>query len=216
MNDDWIALHTVPRAGKTFVFNDQDIWRRPLDEFGVPCIILKDIRAEIFILPLDEGVLFRGRITGSVALPCDRCADDARIDLEHAFDEYEPYPAGANLLPEVEAKESAPRQRTAQRKGGGRKGAGGKDGEPFAADVTTDADKAVVRLAPHGQGVEINPAALAWEEFSLALPVKPLCRENCLGLCPVCGRNRNLESCACGTDGTDPRLSILRVFKAKA
>jgi uncharacterized protein len=216
VNDNWIALHTVPRAGKTLVFSDQAVWRRPLDEFGVPCTILEDIKAEIFVLPLDEGVLFRGRITGSIALPCDRCADEARVKLEHAFDEFEPYPAGVNLLPEDEAKERAPRQRAAQRKGGGRKSAGGKDGELSGADVTTDADEAVIRNSPHGQGVEINPAALAWEEFSLALPVKPLCRENCLGLCPVCGRNRNLESCDCGTGGTDPRLSVLHAFKAKA
>ncbi|MDR2669362.1 MAG: DUF177 domain-containing protein [Desulfovibrio sp.] len=215
MNGNWIALHTVPRAGKTFVFNDQGIWRGPLKEFGVSCTILKDITAEIFVLPLDEGVLFRGKITGSIALPCDRCADDARVDIEHAFDDFEPYPAGANLLPTADAKESVPRQRTAQRKGG-RKSAGGKDAEVFTADLTIDADEAVIRTAPRGPGVEINPAALAWEEFSLALPIKPLCRENCLGLCPICGKNRNLESCSCDTDGTDPRLSVLRALKAKA
>jgi uncharacterized protein len=215
MNGNWIALHTVPRAGKTVVFNDPGIWRGPLKEFGIPCTVLEDITAEIFVLTLDEGVLFRGKITGSVTLPCDRCADDARVDIEHAFDDFEPYPAGANLPSDVEAKENAPRQRTAQRKGG-RKSAGGKDAEVATEDLTIDADEAVIRIAPRGSGVEINPAALAWEEFSLALPVKPLCRENCLGLCPVCGKNRNLESCSCDTDGADPRLSVLCALKAKA
>jgi uncharacterized protein len=211
MNGNWIALHTVPSAGKILVFNDQGIWRRPLDEFGVPCTILEDIRAEIFVLPLDEGVLFRGRITGSVTLPCDRCADDARVNVEHVFDEFEPYPADTNLAPAVETKESASRQRTAQRKG-----KGGKGTEPSAADVTPDADEAVIRISPRGLGVEINPAALAWEEFSLALPVKPLCSENCLGLCPACGKNMNRESCACSTEETESRLSVLRALKAKA
>jgi uncharacterized protein len=31
----------------------------------------------------------------------------------------------------------------------------------------------------------------------LELPVKPLCKEGCLGICPKCGRNRNKEECAC-------------------
>jgi DUF177 domain-containing protein len=48
------------------------------------------------------------------------------------------------------------------------------------------------------------------EQFYLALPMKPLCRTDCLGLCPVCGRNRNLETCSCRTDWEDPRLEPLR------
>jgi len=35
------------------------------------------------------------------------------------------------------------------------------------------------------------------EVISLALPVKPLCKEDCAGLCPRCGVNRNEESCEC-------------------
>jgi len=34
-------------------------------------------------------------------------------------------------------------------------------------------------------------------ETTLALPMKPLCRESCQGLCPVCGANRNVTACAC-------------------
>jgi uncharacterized protein len=215
MNGTWTALHTIPRTGKTFVFNDQSLWRGPLDEFGIPCTITETVTAEIFVLPLDEGVLFRGRITGGVALPCDRCADDARVTLDHAFDDFEPYPAGIKLPLPDEVKEPGSRQRPAPRRAGGRKGPDGKNTEAPAADRLADTDETVVRIAPHGREVEINPAALAWEEFSLALPVKPLCKENCRGLCPVCGRNRNLESCACDAEKTDARLTALRAFKTK-
>jgi uncharacterized protein len=51
------------------------------------------------------------------------------------------------------------------------------------------------------------------EQFYLALPMKPLCREDCRGLCPVCGRNRNRETCDCQTEWVDPRLDALRQLK---
>jgi uncharacterized protein len=47
-------------------------------------------------------------------------------------------------------------------------------------------------------------------ETTLALPMKPLCREDCRGLCPVCGGNRNLDPCACPERAPDPRLAPLR------
>jgi len=51
------------------------------------------------------------------------------------------------------------------------------------------------------------------EQFYLALPMKPLCQEDCRGLCPVCGVNRNRETCACNTSWVDPRMDALRKFK---
>ena len=47
-------------------------------------------------------------------------------------------------------------------------------------------------------------------ETTLALPMKPLCREDCRGLCPACGGNRNLVACACAERAPDPRLAPLR------
>jgi uncharacterized protein len=50
------------------------------------------------------------------------------------------------------------------------------------------------------------------EQFYLALPMQPLCRPACLGLCPVCGKDRNVESCQCQTEWVDPRLSVLKAL----
>ncbi len=44
----------------------------------------------------------------------------------------------------------------------------------------------------------------------LAIPMKPLCREDCGGLCPACGHNLNEEPCDCPPQETDPRWSVLR------
>lgn len=46
-----------------------------------------------------------------------------------------------------------------------------------------------------GDGVELDDVIR--EQVLLALPMKVVCRPDCQGLCPVCGANRNLESCRC-------------------
>lgn len=43
----------------------------------------------------------------------------------------------------------------------------------------------------------------------LELPMKPLCRAECLGLCPQCGQNRNAGACSCVEEPSDPRLGQL-------
>jgi len=81
-------------------------------------------------------------------------------------------------------------------------------GEAAAGDVDIDAE--VVRVTRDRRDVEMNLAALVWEEFSLCLPVKPLCDPACKGLCPFCGANLNHSACACAVDAGDPRLALLR------
>ena len=51
------------------------------------------------------------------------------------------------------------------------------------------------------------------EQFYLALPMKPLCRDDCAGLCPQCGTNRNTGTCACVPHWEDPRLAPLKRLK---
>ena len=43
----------------------------------------------------------------------------------------------------------------------------------------------------------------------LAIPMKPLCREDCAGLCPSCGQNLNQRPCGCPPQVVDPRWSDL-------
>jgi uncharacterized protein len=47
----------------------------------------------------------------------------------------------------------------------------------------------------------------------LAVPMKPLCRENCAGLCPFCGQNLNRGPCGCPPKAADPRWSELSKLK---
>jgi uncharacterized protein len=57
---------------------------------------------------------------------------------------------------------------------------------------------------------QVDLGQLVLEQFYLAAPMKPLCRESCRGLCPECGTNLNTGSCACVREWVDPRLESLR------
>ncbi|MDR0827222.1 MAG: DUF177 domain-containing protein [Desulfovibrio sp.] len=213
MDSDWIGLQSLPTGGATFIFDNPAGWRTPIEEFAISCTVVDPIRAEIFVLPQDDGVLFRGRLKGRVTLPCDRCAGEALVDLDYAFDEFEPYPPEA-LSPHADKKGRAAKKHGRDVSNTPLKGiaSAGKSVNPIET-LDAETDQAVIRFALRGQGFEINPAALAWEEFSLSLPAKPLCKNDCRGLCPVCGANLNLEPCSCADDAGDPRLRILRSIK---
>ena len=53
------------------------------------------------------------------------------------------------------------------------------------------------------------------EQVLLALPLKVICREDCKGLCPHCGRNLNVEPCSCAEPAEDPRWSALKEIRGK-
>jgi uncharacterized protein len=60
----------------------------------------------------------------------------------------------------------------------------------------------------------IDLGQLMREQFYLSLPMKPLCSEDCRGLCPTCGTNRNVAPCGCASEWEDPRFAALKKLKA--
>ena len=58
----------------------------------------------------------------------------------------------------------------------------------------------------------IDLGTLIAEQLHLAVPMKPLCSETCRGLCPQCGTNLNVASCACRPTREDPRLAGLKAL----
>ncbi len=60
---------------------------------------------------------------------------------------------------------------------------------------------------------EVDLEDLVHDAVLLELPLAPLCGEGCLGLCPMCGINRNEQNCRCETprDGRWAALDVLRV-----
>jgi uncharacterized protein len=58
----------------------------------------------------------------------------------------------------------------------------------------------------------IDIGDLLREQYYLALPMKPLCRPDCRGICPHCGISRNVENCQCESRWQDPRLAGLKTL----
>ena len=58
----------------------------------------------------------------------------------------------------------------------------------------------------------IDLGQLIEEQFYLAVPMKPLCRDACKGLCPNCGANLNEGTCGCQVRWEDPRLAGLKAL----
>jgi uncharacterized protein len=101
--------------------------------------------------------------------------------------------------------------------------------EPFRLPLDAAFD---LRYVPHAQNVGdgersveeddlgtayyrddvIDLGELLREQFYLALPMKPLCNEECRGLCPQCGTNLNRATCDCTREWQDPRLAVLKAF----
>ncbi len=54
---------------------------------------------------------------------------------------------------------------------------------------------------------------LARDAVMLELPLAPLCGEDCRGLCPVCGADRNRGDCNCQPEASDPRWAALDVLR---
>jgi len=65
------------------------------------------------------------------------------------------------------------------------------------------------------ENAEIDLGQLMREQFYLSLPMKPLCRDDCKGLCATCGTNWNTDACDCKHEWDDPRLDALRELRTK-
>ena len=59
-----------------------------------------------------------------------------------------------------------------------------------------------------GDGLDL--ADVLREQIMLELPMQRVCHEDCLGICPVCGQNRNRAACDCHERRPDDRWARLR------
>ena len=64
------------------------------------------------------------------------------------------------------------------------------------------------------EGGQLDTTPILMEQLQLNIPMKPLCREDCAGLCPQCGADRNRTPCAC-TPEADPRWQALEQWRQR-
>lgn len=65
------------------------------------------------------------------------------------------------------------------------------------------------------QNDTIDLTELLTAEINLAIPMKVLCKEDCKGLCPICGKDLNEGPCDCQDDNIDPRWDALKSLLQK-
>jgi uncharacterized protein len=65
------------------------------------------------------------------------------------------------------------------------------------------------------EGYQLNVETFVYNEIIGNWPAKILCKEDCKGICPVCGQNLNVRECGCDTFVPDPRMAVIQdIFKA--
>ncbi len=140
----------------------------------------------------------KGRITAALQLSCGRCLTPFPLPLATAVDlAYIPE------RPPVVAPKDAVKGDPVK---GPAKGAKAPAVEEEVELQDGDLDTAFYR--DH----VLDLAEMLREQFYLALPMQPLCRPDCQGLCPSCGIDRNVETCQCKIEWVDPRLSVLKAL----
>lgn len=133
-----------------------------------------------------QNIFARGPLRGHVVVACSRCIGPARIPVEEDL--------AVTFLPRSEVPEDKMETAT-------------EAGEEEAEFEEDDVD-----VYPYDED-EVDLAPLFREQLVLAVPFAPLCREDCKGLCSVCGIDLNTGSCTCDRRVIDPRLASLRDLK---
>ncbi len=104
--------------------------------------------------------------------------------------------------------------------------------EPYPSDLDcdfslslvlalTDSDQKEIELLEEDMSIdlitenEVDLYEIVREQIYLSLPMKFLCREDCSGLCPICGANLNMEKCDCQRKKGHPGFSKLENLKIK-
>lgn len=81
-------------------------------------------------------------------------------------------------------------------------------------DLVVDVQEIYERQPVEGETRQLRDATIDLTEMVrdvvlLDLPLAPLCDDDCAGLCPTCGVNRNTSPCDCAAESTDPRWAAL-------
>ena len=136
---------------------------------GVPEALDQPLEIQGRAYTLGEDVYLEGTITGTLELECSRCLARYRHALREPF-RLVLEPAGLRIPADPEAAAALERNGLCL-------------GDEFEMGWY--------------RGGEIHLDSVCLEVISLALPVKPLCREDCAGLCPRCGAELNQGPCGC-------------------
>lgn len=90
--------------------------------------------------------------------------------------------------------------------------------DPAAGEVVAQVQELFESKPRPGESYPLDPEQLDLEPMVreavlLELPLVPLCRDDCAGLCPTCGAPRSVGPCSCPSETGDPRWAALDVLR---
>ena len=144
-------------------------------------------RVEARLGRVGRRVLLRAKARLELGAPCGRCLLPAQVVVPVDFE--------LSLVPVEEAGET--------------QGERHENGEEHTEGSFSP--QVVDEETYKGKVIDLDP--LVQEQMVLALPAYPVCREGCMGLCPVCGQNQNEKACGCDRRVPDPRWAGLEKFR---
>lgn len=196
-----IYLKEIKDTPSDLHFDQSEAWVRETvmqaDESPVPAN--RPIQFDLMLHKVDAVVVMKGKLVTEVKLLCSRCTNVIDYAVKESFSSLfcqDPELAGVAHL-------------------------GGKDQETPVGQIhgyarnhretvgKKDPEMDITYLAED----YIDLSGLLSEQLHLQIPVQPLCREDCQGICMTCGADLNKGRCACSKIRKDNPFSILKDLK---
>jgi uncharacterized protein len=170
-------------------FDEKRSWRTELEETDpeLAAALAAPVGVDLRAHRMGQDLYVEGHVTGAFGLECGRCLARYRAPLSEPF-RLVLTPAGSRVPAEPEAAASLARH-----------------GLCLGDELETG----------WYQGHEIELDGFVREVLALALPVQPVCREECKGLCPVCGADRNTGPCGCGEPRSKTPFAVLDALRTR-
>ena len=148
--------------------------------------VVEPFRFDLEAHKMGQDVYLAGALRSAIDVECSRCVSRYRQPLRESF-RLVLEPAGSRIPADPESAEALTRSGLCL-------------GEEIEAGWY--------------RGSEIDLGGWFAEVVALGLPVQPLCREACLGLCPQCGSDRNQTNCGCDEEARpESPFAALAVLK---
>jgi uncharacterized protein len=149
---------------------DADWWEESANsDLDIQYTVTRPFHFALLAHTMAENLLIEGTLVGEIEVECSRCISRYRHALREPF--------RLVLEPARDRSPADPESAAAL----------ASDGFCLSDELETG----------WYRGKELKLSHFLIEVVALALPVQPLCSEDCAGLCPTCGENRNLAACGC-------------------
>jgi uncharacterized protein len=183
--DNWdcrTLISSIPKNGDIYRESFELPLESAIEHWGLDYEPSGPILADAEMSLASDRILAKISVKGNFFVPCSRCLCQTELAIAGNL---------RYLFTLRSSKDEAA-------------GSDSEEDDPALADGDADV------IAIDGFQTELDLAPFVWEVLLLHLPERALCSEDCKGLCPICGHNKNEGDCGCRENDADPRFDALR------